>query len=229
MKKKIVIAIVLVILLVGIGVGSCVLLQNDEDQTSIDLDNVYAGNEYPNNENVTGEYPDNGELIGEGQNGDANTNDVADLPQTPFNPDLPISSDNWPEHLPRHIPGSVTLQPVEDLIIGTSNPLHRRVYYIIDGRMAALVDPDDFRRWSREVWEIESDEFGYLMALMHFVEYFNISREDFEATLEEMREDNEWREQELGRDLSLETYELPNADIIFTFNPEIISYFYRRE
>ena len=47
--------------------------------------------------------------------------------------------------------------------------------------------------------------------------------------VEEQRIRLERLAQEIGLDISSETHELPNADIIFTFDPEIISYFYRRE
>lgn len=61
--------------------------------------------------------------------------------------------------------------------------------------------------------------------LASFVEYFNINRVDFDEVIEEMRVSAIT----YGLDLTDEFYELPNADIIFTFNHDIIRYFYRRQ
>jgi len=63
-----------------------------------------------------------------------------------------------------------------------------------------------------------------VMPLVRFIQHFNISREDFVAVIEEMRA----RAIAVGRDLYEELAELPNADIIFTFDNDIIRYFYRR-
>ena len=96
-KKKLVIVAVIVILLLSFG-GAGVyfhIQNNDILGGNVDLNTDYLTNQYPNNDGLNGEDSNN-----EYQNGeDAN---LAYLPQNPFDPDLPISSANWPEHLPRH-------------------------------------------------------------------------------------------------------------------------------
>ena len=63
---------------------------------------------------------------------------------------------------------------------------------------------------------------------MRFVQHFEISRADFDLAIEET-----WRIQtplfEQGIFQMTESHEPPNADIIFTFDNDIIRHFYRRE
>ena len=55
----------------------------------------------------------------------------------------------------------------------------------------------------------------------------NISREDFDGAVQRMQELND---DHIARGFSLdEEREIPNGDIIFTFDMDIIRYFYRRE
>ena len=70
-------------------------------------------------------------------------------------------------------------------------------------------------------FEIEIQE----MLLVTYVKYFNIPREDFEKALEE-----DWQQKkEWGFDMAQEGNELPNPDILYTFDNEIINAYYRRE
>ena len=63
------------------------------------------------------------------------------------------------------------------------------------------------------------------MTTKAFVEYFNIPKKDFEKTIQEAIAIHI----KLGQDISLELYELPNPDIIYTFDDEIINEYYRRK
>jgi len=225
-KKKLVIVAVIVILLLSFG-GAGVyfhIQNNDILGGNVDLNTDYLTNQYPNNDGLNGEDSNN-----EYQNGeDAN---LVYLPQNPFDPDLPVSSENWPEYLPKHIPGSVTLRPAEFLAgwfyDDNGIPQHRLVFYQIDGVILNLVDVNRLDSWD-ESFHAEGVDARETMMLLHFIQYHDIQKEDFIAAVEEMRSNNEWRAGR-GTDVSLEDYEIPNADIIFTFDPEIISYFYRRE
>jgi len=67
------------------------------------------------------------------------------------------------------------------------------------------------------------------MTVMSFVEHFNISREEFDAVFNSLRE---VREDQAARgiiDINHERFEIPNADIVFTFDNDIARYFFRRE
>ena len=94
----------------------------------------------------------------------------------------------------------------------------------ISGRFWNLVDGIDA---SQNFWENVHPKYpeNEYMDLMLFVQHFNIPREDFDAVL------NTYTEISLknGWNLTDEFWELPNADIIYTFDNDIIRYYYRRE
>ena len=137
------------------------------------------------------------------------------------NPHLPVSSDNWPENLPRHEPGSIILHEEHEFegLIDTTNPMQfRMIFYTVSAEFVDLVGNRDITGpWFDNVGE----DYLYEMTLANFVEYFNIPKEDFIRVVEQKQSvmilgDSEWDE-------------LPNADIIYTFDMDIIRYFYRRE
>jgi len=72
---------------------------------------------------------------------------------------------------------------------------------------------------------VETDE----MDTVAYVKYCEIPREDFEAALEKHKVD--WLTSDHGGEIIFddEWYELPNPDIIYTFDNEIINAYYRRE
>ena len=124
-----------------------------------------------------------------------------------------------------YIPGSIKLNP--DTEYGSDMakfPItHRHVYYEIDGPYIRLVDEKAYDAWNPPSTPdgIEPTE----MLLVSFIKQFNISKEDFiEATnqLREIRERNNW-------DTSNESNEIPNPDVIYTFDNDLISEYYRRE
>jgi len=247
MKKRLVMIIILVILLVGtgVGVGAFFLLQNGDEPSNVDLNGGYVNNgysdngdqnneyingDYANNEHPNGEYPNNGETNGEHQSGEEPNEEYT-------NGEDEVITNPWPviyyigeDGLPQYIPGSVRLHPggaegLQDEWLLRSTPQHRMVFYFLDGRFSAMVSVVEDRAFKERYTDFTDG-----MMLMHFVQYFNISREEFDAVLEEVRASHERLAQEFSSfDLSFEQYELPNADIIFTFDPEIISHFYRRE
>ena len=218
LREKILIAVVailVVIFLVLFNVDDGISFQFPNRGSSINQDLNNMNNEYINGEYVTDDY---------------SNNEIS--PQATFDPNLPVSNENWPDDLPRHIPGSVALHSAEfiseEWFFNNRIPQHRLAFYWLDGMFSSMVDADDFRSWREAYWanHVEPRDEMYLM---HFIQYFDIQKEDFIAVVEEMRAIREDMAQEFGLDLFLEEYELPNADIIFTFDPEIISYFYRRE
>jgi hypothetical protein len=138
----------------------------------------------------------------------------------PFSP-----IENWSVDLPEHIPGSITLNPEIARHRHWSDPpmRFRYAFYNIPSVVFNLVDANKSWEW------LVAYEQGYVNddvnVLMKFVQYFNISREEFD---EAMARDKVFRI-ELGNDFTQERFELPNTDIIFTFDNDIIRYFYRRE
>jgi len=141
----------------------------------------------------------------------------------------PITIDYWPEHLPPHVPGSVVLGGGGGSDIVASGLLgqirYRYVFYGIGSNFTALVEPSEFTAWRTDVWSRSENE----MMLMEFVRYFDIQREDFDAAVTRRREALAPLAESGLISFYDEEFELPNADIIFTFDQDIARYFYRRE
>ena len=138
----------------------------------------------------------------------------------------PVNSSNWPEYLPPHVPGSITIhsEDVFEGLVDLSSPMQfRALFYHIPGEILDLVphgEGEDLY-WGYDP-EFMADP---VMLLMRFVQVNNISRADFDAAVNRMKESRI----ELGVDFTDEWHELPNADIIFTFDNDLIRYFYRRQ
>lgn len=113
-----------------------------------------------------------------------------------------------------------------------SVPKYRGTYYHIEFELQELVDEDELRKWESEtqvfdhVYGIEPDE----MYLVTFIKHFHITREQFDAAMEKRREDlRETFERQPTLNPRNEGYEIPNGDIIYTFDNEIINNYYRRD
>jgi len=134
--------------------------------------------------------------------------------------------DPWPEHLPYHESGSINLRSpghFEELFELPFTLQHRAIFYQIPPDISDLVaDQGAVRAWMEtHMWGAGTQL--YPMLLMRFVQHFNIPKADFVSAVEATRA----RIISAGFDIGDENYELPNADIIYTFNPELISHFYR--
>lgn len=113
-----------------------------------------------------------------------------------------------------------------------SVPKYRGTYYHIEFELQELVDEDELRKWESEttvfdhVYGIEPDE----MYLVTFIKHFHITREQFDAAMEKRREDlRETFERQPTLNPRNEGYEIPNGDIIYTFDNEIINNYYLRD
>ena len=62
------------------------------------------------------------------------------------------------------------------------------------------------------------------MVLVTLIKHCNISRQDFDKAVKQLVEQYATS----GLDMTTEDYEIPNADIIYTFDNEIINAYYRR-
>ena len=162
---------------------------------------------------------------------------------------------HWPENLEDHVPGSVRLfdDPL-DVFWGRGDiPQRRTVYYSIDGLILDLVPLNDFLEFHDKVLRPLFDGPIDVMPLKLFIQHFNISREELEVVIMQMYEnsigiaefaaqissDFEFQDNGFGTlqriynpnpyaDLNHEVHELPNLDVIFTFDNEIINWYYRR-
>ena len=128
-----------------------------------------------------------------------------------------------PDPLPEHVPGSIELLPAEafqEIFYLSYVPIHRAAFYSMSGDFEIVFGQID-----------DSDIYYYLpdapptMLLMNFILAHRIPQYQIVEVIERLVQAHI----SLGRDTNHEWDELPNADIIYTFDPEIISYFYRRQ
>ena len=130
--------------------------------------------------------------------------------------------------LPIYVSGNIELQDESYIqsFMGVDYPLHyRAVYYSLDARLIALVGQEKEAIWMEEYKAKYDGEEATEMMAVAFVEHFNISKEDFQkyvndATAFLLR---------IEIDVTDELYELPNPDIVYTFDNELINEYYRRE
>jgi len=127
--------------------------------------------------------------------------------------------------LPVYEPGIMKVASLEELQDNenTRGSIMRAIYYTISQQYESLL-PEG--RSLTELFEKKrTDDEDDQMALVRFVKFFNIPKEEFEKIVEldlaSARRNN--------IDLTDESNEIPNADIIYTFDNDIINEFYRRE
>lgn len=154
----------------------------------------------------------------------------AALPQTGTEPSIVPTVSTQPTQpsapaLPEYQPGSIQLEPRE------SDDYHflrkyRVAYYRIWGEYMDLLDDEqreDLYDWLEEDSKNTNyGEFREEMLLVSFVKRYNITREDFDAATAKFTENSKDY-------INAEEYEVPNGDIIYTFDNEIINYYYRYE
>lgn len=135
---------------------------------------------------------------------------------------LPISPDT---DLPVYVPGSIRLIPQDEDDYGFERR-YRRCYYNMDFLFVESIGDEAFMEWERNEYA-KDNPIGQEkeMLLVAFIKKFNIPREQFDAALEKYIRTSI----EHGDDLTSEYYEAPNADIIYTFDNEIINEYYRYE
>jgi len=130
--------------------------------------------------------------------------------------------------LPQYIPGSIKLDPGEDYCDedGAYYKRHyRSIYYSVPSSLMKLVGQEAYDFVGAYFDSYQYDEEPVQMALMLLVKEFDIPKEKFVEVFDMEREIS----LRLGCDIYSEQYELPNADIIYTFDNEVIDAYYRRE
>ncbi len=106
---------------------------------------------------------------------------------------------------------------------------YRQRFYDVAYNFTLLVDREEYLEWKAEMAECR-EELKETMRMVKFIKHFNISKEDFEkANLELAKEIVEMGEKPTMRSSDFENqqvYEIYNADIIYTFDNEIINEYY---
>ena len=142
-------------------------------------------------------------------------------PTDPSDPDGPIS----PQVFPEYVPGSIVLedQTQDDYSFVRK---YRIAYYRIWGEYMDLLDDEqreDMNTWLEQTSAATNyGEFQEEMLLVSFVKRYNISREAFDTATALFAEHYEG-------DTNLEECEIPNGEIIYSFDNEIINNYYRYE
>ena len=140
------------------------------------------------------------------------------------------------EEIPRFEQNGMVIRTAEDALIcapyeTTFLPKYRDSYYWGPSFLYDMVDQDVFAEWYETVVRPDycNNAEPKEMYTVSFVKYFEISREDFERCCEQKRKRLEYLRDELGHDINVEGAEIPNADIIYTFDNEIINNYYLRD
>jgi hypothetical protein len=157
---------------------------------------------------------------------ESETNEITTLSITATNTTNPT-----PTYPKEYIPGSIKLSPEE-----TPNDMvpykmsYRRCWYGISSNYMNLVEDSEEKETFFENAEKKGGVFypyeeSKKMPLVAFVKYFKIPKEYFIEATEEIKE----ARQKMEHDIMSEEYEIPNADIIYTFDDDIINNYYRRQ
>ena len=114
----------------------------------------------------------------------------------------------------------------------TYTPEYRDIYHWIPKGLseAANISYEEIDQWREEtvipnkINNVEPQE----MYTVSFIKHFHIPKDIFEQVCEELPLWYDGLYGEDGYDKTEEQYEIPNADIIYTFDNEIINNYYRR-
>lgn len=112
------------------------------------------------------------------------------------------------------------------------SPEYRAVYYFGTTFLADYVDQDKLTEWSRKFYapDYNNGRKPEEMYLVSLVKYCHVPREVFDEALERYAEKiNDYAAKHGEETLRDEGHELPNADIIYTFDNEIINNYYLRD
>ncbi len=143
-------------------------------------------------------------------------------------PQVTVPSVTDPSSLPEYHPGSILLEDQADDDYDFERK-YRITYYRIWGEFLSLLTEEqlqDYYVWCDEAWEqIRNGETRNTMLLADVVKRYHISRTDFDQAVNEFIIN--WDLDQY--DIIPEEYEPPNADIIYTFDNEIINHYYRYE
>ena len=130
--------------------------------------------------------------------------------------------------LPKYQPGSILLEDRENDDYHFIRK-YRITYYRIWGEFTSLLTEEqlcDYHVWKKDFWqETNYGETQNKMFLAEFVERYNIPRDMFEQAVDQFIIHSNLDQ----FDVIPEEYEPPNADIIYTFDDEVINEYYRYE
>lgn len=148
----------------------------------------------------------------------------------PSDPSTEPSEPTMPEYvtLQEYVPGSIELLSRDDDDLPEGRK-YRWLYYSINYEYVRILSDEqraDWYEFQKEVAELtDYGKYREEMSLVTMIKRYNIPRETFQKAINSYVEMGE----KLGYDFWHEQFEIPNLDIIYTFDNEIINRFYRYE
>ena len=152
-----------------------------------------------------------------------------------------------PESLPVYHDGDIKLMGREEVYIAPNKRTTRYIYYemVLDNMVIELpafkaawgeqyeIQMPNYEEWKEQYYGTDAnnyflpdDEEPEEMALVSFIKYYNIPREVMQETIDYYY--NEWLPPyEPDVDHTEEMWEIPNLDIIYTLDNDIINEYYR--
>jgi hypothetical protein len=133
-----------------------------------------------------------------------------------------------PKTLPVYTPGLIELNPGEDYCDENEfyfKRHYRVIYYRIPSPIDNLAGEEGYAFLAELSAQADVHEDLPEMLLVTFVKRFDIKKEVFENAVKAI----ESNYQNGGYDTQNEEFEIPNADIIYTFDNEIINAYYSRQ
>lgn len=168
---------------------------------------------------------DSANIASEGTESNSKQTDNSNLPASQASSNKSASDTS---NLPEYKAGSIKLEP-QDQDDYAFIRKYRIAYYQIWGEFAELLSEEeyqDYMEWvDKKVKQDGHGEFQDEMLLVSFVKRYNIPREEFNQAVEKYIANSKAAK----CDLSAEPYEVPNGDIIYTFDNEVINRYYRYE
>lgn len=174
---------------------------------------------------------------------ETNTTEPTTVPATESPTEEESATESWveqnreiPDVIPEFVQGTMKVYSAEEAqeeypYDFTFLPKYRDIYYREPWFLYDLVDSDEWNNWCIEVIlphtenNIEPQE----MYTVSFVKHFKISKEDFIAAAEKRKNEIEMKHELYGHEIGTEGQEIHNADIIYTFDNEIINNYYLRD
>ena len=141
-----------------------------------------------------------------------------------------------PDELPKFEAGEMKVYTAEEALeihphYVTEPPEYRAVYYWLPSSIQSyLVSREEAREWHVR-YDLPNEALHSApqeMTTVSFIKYFKIPKEEFIKACEATAERHQTLKNEYGYDITDEGYEIPNADVLYTFDNDIINDYYRR-
>lgn len=132
--------------------------------------------------------------------------------------------------LPKYVPGNVILDPGYDISLG-EDPYkcsYRYVYYTVSGILTDYYGQKEVSDYLESLGNSREWKEPKEMPIVSVIKHFKIPKEKF-IELNNQHAEAIAGLASSGINVDTEELELPNADIIYTFDNDIINEYYRRE